>query len=261
MNSLRVLFIGGLTSYRALFNWISPWVFIPQVLGYPIFEILFFAYLGRYAGVQSDQFFLIGNAFLAIAITGMFGMGHAVAGERRSQTLAILLVSPASRIAVFLGRALPSIVTGLFVAGISFAICSAVLGVHTSGSALAGIALAALISSFGCTALGLCLGALGLRGRNVSLFADSIGACMLLVSGANVPLHRLPGWIQAISSGIPLTRGIQAARDIANGASVGDVAHLLAGEAVIGSIYLVVGFGLLRLFEYEGRRTATLETF
>ncbi len=261
MSSLRVLFIGGLTSYRALFNWISPWVFVPQVLGYPIFEILFFAYLGRYAGVQSDQYFLIGNAFLAIAVTGMFGMGHAVAGERRSQTLASLLVSPANRIALFLGRALPSIVTGVFVAAISFAICSAVLGVHTRGSALAGIALAALVGSFGCTALGLCLGALGLRGRNVSLFADSIGACMLLVSGANVPLARLPGWIQAISSGIPLTRGIHAAREIANGATVGNVSHLLAGEAAIGAIYLVVGFLLLRLFEYEGRRTATLETF
>ena len=128
MNSLRVLFIGGLTSYRALFNWISPWVFVPQVLGYPIFEILFFAYLGRYAGVQSDQFFLIGNAFLAIAVTGMFGMGHAVAGERRSQTLASLLASPANRFALFLGRALPSIVTGVVVAATSFAICSLILG-------------------------------------------------------------------------------------------------------------------------------------
>ena len=84
---------------------------------------------------------------------------------------------------------------------------------------------------------------------------------MLLVSGANVPLHRLPGWIQAISSGIPLTRGIQAAREIASGASVGDRLHLLAGEAATGAIYLVVGFSLLRLFEYEGQRTATLETF
>jgi ABC-2 type transport system permease protein len=261
MNSLRVLFIGGLTSYRALFNWISPWVFVPQVLGYPIFEILFFAYLGRYAGVESDQFFLIGNAFLAIAVTGMFGMGHAVAGERRSQTLASLLASPASRVAVFLGRALPSIVTGVFVAAASFAICSVILGVQTPSSALAGIAVVALVSSFGCTALGLCLGALGLRGRNVSLFADCIGACMLLVTGANVPLDRLPGWIQTISSCIPLTRGIQAARDIAAGASLGDVSHLLAGEAAIGAIYLVIGFGMLRLFEYEGRRTATLETF
>jgi ABC-2 type transport system permease protein len=261
MNSLRVLFVGGLTSYRALFNWISPWVFVPQVLGYPIFEILFFAYLGRYAGVQSDQFFLIGNAFLAIAVTGMFGMGHAVAGERRSQTLASLLASPANRFALFLGRALPSIVTGVFVAGISFGVCSLILGVHTPASALGGIALCALVASFGCTALGLCLGALGLRGRNVSLFADSIGACLLLVSGANVPLERLPGWIQAISSGLPLTRGIEAARDVANGASLGDVSHLLEGEAAVGALYLVVGFSMLRLFEYEGRRTATLETF
>ena len=79
-NWLRVFFVGGLTSYRALFNWISPWVFVPHTLGYPIFEILFFAYLGRFANVQSDKFFLVGNAFMAIAITGFFGMGQAIGG-------------------------------------------------------------------------------------------------------------------------------------------------------------------------------------
>jgi len=26
VNALRIFFVGGLTSYRALFNWISPWV-------------------------------------------------------------------------------------------------------------------------------------------------------------------------------------------------------------------------------------------
>ena len=112
MNWLRVFFVGGLTSYRALFNWISPWVFVPHMIGYPVFEILFFAYLGRYAEVESDEFFLIGNAFIAIAVTGLFGMSAAIAGERRSQTLSALLASPANRLALFLGRALPSIVTG-----------------------------------------------------------------------------------------------------------------------------------------------------
>lgn len=260
MNTLRVVFVGGLTSYRALFNWISPWVFVPHTLGYPIFEILFFAYLGRYAGVESDEFFLIGNAFLAIAVTGMFGMGHAVAGERRSQTLTALLASPANRFAVFLGRALPSILTGFVVSAISFAVCALILDVRIAWSSLAGMAVAALAASFGCTALGLCLGALGLRGRNVSLFADMIAACMLIVSGANVPLDRLPGWVQAISSGIPLTRGIDAARQIAGGATLGDVSGLLAGEVAIGLLYLAVGLGMLRFFEYEGRRTASLET-
>ena len=65
MNSLRVFFVGGVTSYRALFNWLNPWVFVPHTLGYPLFEILFFAYLGRFADVESDKFFLIGNAFMA----------------------------------------------------------------------------------------------------------------------------------------------------------------------------------------------------
>jgi ABC-2 type transport system permease protein len=261
VNTLRVIFIGGLTSYRALFNWINPWIFIPHTLGYPIFEILFFAYLGRFAGVQSDQFFLIGNAFLAIAVTGMFGMGHATAGERRSQTLATLLASPANRFAVFLGRALPSIVTGCFVAATSFTICAAILGVHVELSSLPGLALATLAAAFACTALGLCIGALGLRGRNVSVFSDVIAACMLVVSGANVPLNLLPDWVQKISSAIPLTHGIEAAREIANGASVSATSDLLLEEFGIGCAYLVVGLAMLKFFEYEGRRTASLEAF
>ena len=261
MNTMRVVFVGGLTSYRALFNWISPWVFVPDHARYPIFEILFFVYLGRYAGVESDEFFLVGNAFLAIAVTGMFGMGHAVAGERRSQTLTALLASPANRFAVFLGRALPSIVTGFLVAAIRVRRVLGVSSTRISRSCLPGLAVVALASSFGCTALGLCLGALGLRGRNVSLFADMIAACMLVVSGANVPLDRLPGWVQAISSWIPLTRGIEAAREIASGASIADVSDLLAGELAIGLVYLVVGLGMLRYFELDGRRRASLDTY
>jgi ABC-2 type transport system permease protein len=84
---------------------------------------------------------------------------------------------------------------------------------------------------------------------------------MLIVSGANVPLHLLPGWIQKISSGIPLTHGIEAARTIANGASISDVSDLLLKETAIGGVYLVVGLVMLRWFEFEGRRTASLETF
>jgi ABC-2 type transport system permease protein len=261
VNWLRVFVVGGLTSYRALFNWISPWVFFPHMIGYPVFEILFFAYLGRFADVQSDKFFLIGNAFMGIAVTGFFGMSAAIAGERRSQTLSSLLASPASRLALFLGRALPSILTGFVVAATAFAICAVILDVSFTGTELRRIALAAIVCSFSCTAFGMCLGALGLRGRNVTLFADVISGSMLIVSGANVPLDKLPGWVQAISSVIPLTHGIEAARELADGATVSDTAGLLATEAFVGLCYLAAGLVLLRLFEYEGRRSATLEAF
>jgi ABC-2 type transport system permease protein len=260
MSFLRVLLIGGITSYRALFGWISPWVFFPMVITFPVFEILFFAYLGRAAGVESDEFFLIGNAFMAIAVTGMFGMGHSVAGERRSQTLASILATPANRLALFLGRALPAVVTGAVVAAIAFAVGAAVLGVEVSREELARLGVAVLVTSFACTALGLCLGALGLRGRNVSLFADMIAGSMLIVSGANVPLEQLPEWIQKLSSVIPLTHGIAAARELAAGASLGDVSDLLGAELAIGAVFLVAGLVLLRVFEWDGRRSATLET-
>jgi len=88
-----------------------------------------------------------------------------------------------------------------------------------------------------------------------------IAGSMLLVSGANVPLDRLPGWVQAISSGIPLTHGIQAARRLANGETVDAVSGLLVTEAGIGLVYLAIGLAMLRLFEFEGRRSATLEAF
>jgi ABC-2 type transport system permease protein len=261
MNALRVFFVGGITSYRALFNWISPWVFIPHMIGYPVFEILFFAYLGRFAEVQSDEFFLIGNAFLGIAVTGFFGMSAAIAGERRSQTLPSLLASPANRLALFLGRAVPSIVTGFVVAALAFAICAWILDVEFTGSELRGLAVVAVVSSFACTAFGLCLGSLGFRGRNVTLFADMIAGAMLVLSGANVPLERLPGWVQAVSGALPLTHGIEAARLVGDGAALGDVAGLLGTELAVGSVYLVAGVCLLRFFEYEGRRSATLEAF
>ena len=260
-NTLRVVFVGGLTSYRALFNWISPWIFIPHTLGYPVFEILFFAYLGRYANVASDKFFLVGNAFIAIAITGFFGMGNAIGGERRSQTLATLLASPANRFALFLGRAVPSIITGFVTAAFAFAICSVILGTHFTPKELAGLALAGAVASFACTSFGLCLGSLGLRGRSVSLFADMISGSMLLIAGANVPLDRLPAAIRDIGSVIPLTHALGAARILDAGQSVATAGHLLLTEALVGAIYFAVGVLMLRLLEYSARRSAALEAF
>ena len=54
MTSARVFFLGGLLSYRALFGWLSPWVFIPSLLVAPVFQILLFVYIGRSAQLESD---------------------------------------------------------------------------------------------------------------------------------------------------------------------------------------------------------------
>ena len=260
MNWLRVFFAGGVTSYRALFAWVNPWVFVPMLVAYPLFQILFFAYLGRSAGVGSS-FFLIGDSFVAAAITGLFGMGHSIGGERRFQTLPILLASPTSRLALFLGRSVPTVVNGFAVAAISFGLGTWILGLHFQSAELAKLALALVVSCFACTALGLCIGALGLRGRSVSVFADFVGALMLIVSGANVPFDRLPHIVRTIASGVPLTHGIDAARQVVDGASVGQVGNLLCAELGIAAAYFAVGVLLLRVFERQARASGSFERF
>ena len=66
--------------------------------------------------------------------------------------------------------------------------------------------------------------------------------------------------MQAVGRALPLTHGIEAARAIADGATLGEVDHLVWTELGIGVAYAAVAYGLFRFFELEGRRRATLET-
>ena len=257
--SLRIFFIGGLTAYRGLINWLSPWIFIPSLVVTPIFQILLFVFIGRTAGVQSDEFFVIGNAIQYASIPCIFSTTHAIAGERYQQTLAYLLVSPAGRIPLFLGRALPVVANAMFVAAFALLVASLILRIDISASAWPGILLAIAAASFACTGLGLITAAIGLRVRETAVLNNIIFGLLLIFTGANVPLDQMPGWMEAIGRSVPLTHAIEAARELAHGAGLGDVSGLLATEVLIGIVYTVVGYQALRFMENQSRKRASIQ--
>ena len=257
--SVRIFFIGGLTAYRGLINWLSPWIFVPTLVLAPIFQILLFVYIGRNAGVESDEFYVIGNAVQYASIPCLFAMTHAIAGERSQQTLSYILVSPAGRLPLFLGRALPVIANAMFVAAFSLLVAGLMLGIDIPLSAWPAIGLVIFVATFSCTGLGLICAGVGLRVRETAVLNNVIFGLLLIFTGANVDIDRLPGWMQAISERVPLTHGIEAARRVADGAAIGDVSGLLASEAVIGLAYTLVGYAVLRFMELESRRRASLQ--
>ena len=260
MTSLRIFFVGGLISYRALFNWLSPWIFIPTFLVAPIFQILLFVYIGRSAGVQSDKFYVVGNALQYCAIPCIFAMSNTIAGERFQKTLGYILATPAGRLPLFLGRSLPVIGNGIGVSAFAFAVGGAIVGIHVPASSIASIALVIAITSASCTSLGLVSAAIGLRVRETATLNNIVFGLLLVFCGVNVPLDELPGWMSTIAQGMPLTHGIEAARKLADGHSLASVAGLIGAEALIGGIYALLGYRLLRLMESQSRRLATLET-
>src|SRR5438093_8891743 len=119
-SSVRIFFVGGLISYRALFNWIRPSIYIPTMLIGPLFQILFFAYLGRFSHLENDAFFVVGNAVQASGMSGVFAATMAIANERQFQTLSPLLATPANRFALFMGRSLPVLGSGFVVSAFGF---------------------------------------------------------------------------------------------------------------------------------------------
>ena len=260
MNAIRVFFIGGYLAYRALFNWIHWSMYVPTMLGGPLFQILFFAYIGRYAKLRSDEFFVVGNAVAISSLGGIFGMAMTIGGERWTQTLSSILVTPANRLALFLGRALPNLANGVIVSTVGFVVGWLLLDFSLKPTEIPAIALVVIVTSFACTAFGTMIGAFGLRGRDIFFFANLMIFVFLLFCGVNVPVDSLPGWMQAIGRVLPLTHGIDAARQIAQGGSLRDVSGLIGTEAGIGVCYAALAYGLLRYFEIDGRRRATLET-
>jgi ABC-2 type transport system permease protein len=258
VKSLRILVVGGLMSYRALFYWLTPWVFIPTLLVAPTVQILLFAYLGRSARLESDAFFLIGNAIQYSSVPCLFAMVHTIVGERnQSSTLGIVLSTPAWRVPLFLGRALPVVVNGWLVSLTALATGSVILGVRIPLSAWPPIAAVMTVGAMSCTGLGLVSAALGLRVRTATVVGNIVVGILLVFTGANVPLDTLPAWMRTVSPWMPLTNTIEAARRLVDGRH--DVAGLVAAEFGLCLLYISLGLALLHVMEQHGRRHASLE--
>ena len=257
--NLRLFWLGGLISYRALFNWARPSIYIPTLIGAPTFQILFFAALGSYATGRDPSFFAIGNAVQVSAMSGIYGMTMAIANERWYGTLHALLASPASRWAIFGGRFLPFIANGLLVSLYGFTISWLFLGVQLEPSTLGVLALGLVATVFSCSAIGAVQGGLSMRLRDGLFGANLLVFVFLLFCGVNIPLEVLPGWMQAVSQVLPFTHGLQAVREAAAGAGLDQVGGLIAIEFLIGCAYALLAYGLFSILERSARQNATLD--
>ena len=117
------------------------------------------------------------------------------------------------------------------------------------------------VISLSTAGVGLMFGSLSLVTRDVFVIANAVYYLLLVFCGINIPVSRLPEWAQLISSGLPLTRGVQAAREAVSGAGLAQVSGLLAGELAIGLVYALAGYALFRWLEHAARRGGLQEAY
>ena len=257
-----VFFRSTYLQYVALFQWATLRGYFVYKILLPVTQILFFVELGVYAtGRQNALYFGLGNALQLTANAGIFGVIATVANERQYGTLPLLLASPANRLVTFLSRAIVNVIDGIATVVMGLAVVVVLFGLNLKDSNLPVLGLCVLVTSLTTAGLGLMFGSIGLVMRDAIIIANVVYYMLLIVCGVNFPVSRLPVAVQAISYGLPLTRGIQAAREAAAGASLGHVSGLLAGELLVGSLYALGGYLLFRFLEGYARRGGLQEAY
>lgn len=251
-----------LLQYVALFQWASVRGYIAYKVLLPVTQILFFVELGVYAtGKQNALYFALGNALQLTANAGIFGVIATVANERQYGTLPLLLASPANRLVTFLSRAVVNVIDGITTVIVGLAVSVVLFGVdlHQANFLLLGFCV--LVISVTTAGLGLMFGSIGLVMRDAIIIANVVYYVLLIICGINFPVSRLPGALQVVAYALPLTRGVQAAREAAAGASFGHVAGLIGGELAVGAAWAFAGYILFRQLESWARRGGLQEAY
>lgn len=260
--NIRIFFDGAVLSYRALFRWLRPSTYIASKILAPLTVMIFFVFIGAYAsGSQDASYYVIGNALIFTASSGIFGVTMSIGGERWTGTLPYLFGAPANRMAMFVGRSLMHILDGMLGGFIGLGWGVLLFNLDLSQSDPAALLLIMLVTTFSTASLGLLMGCLSLITRNVMFVNNSVYFLLLLFSGANLTISSLPKWMQSVSQVIPLTRGIASTRMIVNGSGIQDVLPLLKMEFFIGVIFMLTGYFLFRIFETRAKKLGTLDVF
>ena len=245
----------------ALFGWLRPVTYVASKIISPLMQMFFFTFLGTYAtGSENAHFYVIGNAVQIAALSGIYGVTMSIGGERWSGTLAYLFGTPANRMMMFFGRAFMHIIDGAIGVVIAFTWGVLLLGLDLSHTNLPALGLTIIVTTISTCGLGLLMGCLSLLTANVGFVNNTVYFLLLIFSGANVDINILPGWMQAISTVLPLTRGIASARALIAGAGILDVLPLLLQELGIGLAYGLIGYFLFKWVEVSAKRRGTLET-
>lgn len=249
-------------SFKALFGWLDPKIYILVKVINPIFQVLFFSLVAGYVYNTKDLSpWIIGNSFLLCVYNAMFGIGMTLLSERFIGTLKLIIASPANKFSVFVGRSTIHIFDATITVTIGLIAGFVFFGFRIPIYQLGWFFLTILVAMFAACGLGLFIGCIGLITRDINLLLNISSMLLLSLSGANFPIERLPIFLQKVSSILPLSRTIKVARLLVNDVNISLCSRLLYEEAFIGIIYIVAGYFLLKLMEKIAIQKAALDIY
>ena len=86
-----------------------------------------------------------------------------------------------------------------------------------------------------------------------------ISRILLIFTGANFPISKLPYILQWFSNVLPLKRSIKIAQGLIEGKSISGYYNLIFEELILSFLFIVIASILLQVMERKSRTTGKLE--
>lgn len=206
-------------------------------------------------------YWVIGNSFLLCTSTCVFNIGTCFSSERYCGRLRSIIVSPYSKLVTILEKGFFPVVESFISVIIGFIIGGSIFSIDFSNINIALYLLIVLVGIFSACGLGMVLSVLGMITSEMHFLLNTTSIVLGLLTGANFPIIMLPSGIRFISYCLPLTRSMQAVNMMVQGSNMAEIWRLIIMEAILGMIYIVVSYMLLRCVEKTAVRRGTLEIF
>ncbi len=192
------------------------------------------------------EFIAPGMMMMTVMMSVMTGLPGAITMERELGTLDGVMVAPINRLSIILGKTLAQMARGLLQGIIIMLLAVTLFGVTIHGSILLVFGLL-LLGVYSFVGLGITLTSIAKDQETATMIMTTVMFPMMFLSGIFFPIKMMPGFMQTISSFLPLTYASDAMRKVmVLGADVTQISADLLVLVVFGGVMLAIAEPLFR---------------
>ena len=226
----------------------------------PISQTLLFSLIAGYIyGTDYIQKWMIGNAILITSFGALFGVGTQLMDEKYNGTLSFLIASKTKLSSILFSSAISTMVTSMISVTIGVVLVSFILRINWNIEMISSFIGVLFLSSFVAMSFGYIISCFILITSETNLILNLVSRLLLIFTGANFPVSKLPYIFQWFSKILPLTRSIQIAQGLIEGNSLSEYNKLIYEELTLGFSFILVAYILLKYMERQSRTSGKLE--
>jgi ABC-2 type transport system permease protein len=259
----RTFWVNAVFAPRTSLSFMRVDFIVGQIFILSFTQMLFFAFVAQLAQNPAIpvSFVVIGNAVATMTYATVFAICGTTDSEKNAGTMEHLLVSPANRIALYVGRGVIPLAIAMCTVTVSMVYAVYVFHAPFPGTAVLPATISLVLTVAAMVGFGLLLAGIALWLRSSNQLANIFLFIGFVLAGANFPLTYLPVGLQWAGELLPLTWGISALRASISGASAGTLLFLWGVTALEGAVAYGLALGLWQVFERQATRTGSIVRF